>query len=167
MNEYYNLTTTQMGMWKTEQFYRGTAIANIGGTFILKEDSDIELWEKAINKFIENNESIRLRINLQDGIPFQYISEYEYKTIETINFASSAREEMDKWLSDKMRIPFDLYHSDLFEFLIIKTFDEKYGLYFKCHHLICTKQKKVHFYCLELAQRKYGNIVQNIIYLQQ
>lgn len=58
----YPLTNAQIRIWETEQFYKDTSIADIGGALFLKEKLDFDIWEQCINKLIERNDSLRIRI---------------------------------------------------------------------------------------------------------
>lgn len=136
MFEYFNLTNPQIGIWETEKFFGGTSIGNIGGTLLLKEEINIEIWQKAINKLIEVNDAIRLRINLKDGKPIQYLSNHKNKVFNIVDFAGKTKEEQDAWISEKMQTPFELLKSDLFEVFILKSWNGEQGYYFKLHHII-------------------------------
>lgn len=134
--ELYKLTQPQYGIWETESFYQGTSIGNIGGTLLLKEELNFKLWEKAINKFIELNDSCRIRIKMVDDEPFQYISDYKYIPLSLVNFNGKTKSEQDNWISEQMKIPFHLLDNDLFELFMIKANNGEHGLYLKMHHLI-------------------------------
>ncbi|MBR0599278.1 non-ribosomal peptide synthetase [Sinanaerobacter chloroacetimidivorans] len=136
MVEYLDLTQPQMRIWDTERFFQGTSISNIGGTLLLKEELDFKLWEQAINQFIESNDSIRLQIKVIGEKPVQYVSEYQKRTFGIIDFCGKTKEEQDFWLLNKMKTPFNLIDSDLFEFYLMKSWDGEQGYYVKFHHII-------------------------------
>lgn len=136
MIDYFDLTQPQMRIWETERFFQGTSINNIGGTLLLKEELDFNLWGQAINNFIECNDSVRLHIIIKDEKPVQYLSEYKRRVFKSIDFTGKTKEEQDLWINEKMKTPFDLIDSDLFEFYLIKSWDGEQGYYIKFHHII-------------------------------
>ena len=134
--KYYPLTHSQMGIWDLEQVFKGTAISNIGGTLLIEEEMDFDILERAINRFIEKNDSIRIRIKEVNCEPIQYIDDFTYKKLDTVDFTRKSKEVMDKWISNKMHQTFKLLENDLFEFVLIKSWNGQNGYYAKLHHMI-------------------------------
>ena len=66
-NKLYNLTMPQKSILLTEQYYSNTNINNICGTAIIKEKIDFKILEKAVNFFLESNDSFRLKFIKQDN----------------------------------------------------------------------------------------------------
>lgn len=134
--DFYPLTHPQKAVWFTEKLHPGTSIGNVAATLRMKGTIDFSVLEKAINLFIKNNDSMRLRIIEIDGEPKQYFSEYQYHTFETIDFSGMDINELYKWDSLQSKTPLELIDSDLFYFVLIKLSDNDNGFYVKCHHLI-------------------------------
>ncbi|MHB8072532.1 non-ribosomal peptide synthetase family protein [Desulfosporosinus fructosivorans] len=134
--KYFRFTQPQIGIWETERFFEGTSIGTIGGTLLINEDLDFELWEKAINKFLEKNDSVRLRIKVIDGQPVQYLMDYQYNKLEFVDLTGKTKDEQDSWISNKMEIPFEKADSDLFEFVMLKAWNGEHGYFIKFHHAI-------------------------------
>ena len=130
----YELTSPQKNIWLTEQYYNGTAINNICGVLVVKEILNFELFNLAINKFIENNDSFRLRFKLIDGIPYQYLSQNEFINFEFINIENT--QEADLYAENIVKIPFDFYNSRLFDFKILKFSNGFGGFIVNVHHII-------------------------------
>jgi len=136
---YYPLTSPQLSIWYTERMYPGTSISNIAGSLRIKGKVDLEILDKAINLFIKNNDGIRLRICLDDeGNPKQYVSEYEYKKIEVMDFSDldDPVKAMQEWDRQETLKPLELFDSDLYRFKIIKLSDTDAGFYILTHHII-------------------------------
>lgn len=74
--ELYDLTNPQKSIWLTEQFYRGTSINVICGTVLIDDIVNFDVLSKAINIFLKDNDSFRIKLCL-DGkrrsktIPFK------------------------------------------------------------------------------------------------
>lgn len=134
--KYYPLTYPQKAIWYTEKLYPGTSIGNIAGTLRIKENINIEVLEKAINLFIETNDSMRLRITEIDGEPKQYISKYRYRRLDFYDFSDKDINDLYKWDQIQTKTPFKLTEDDLYYFAIIKVNDNDTGFFVKCHHLI-------------------------------
>ena len=62
----YALTNPQKSIWLTGEFYKGTSIGNITGTVIVSQNIDFNAFKKAINLFIEKNDSFRLRFTVEN-----------------------------------------------------------------------------------------------------
>lgn len=125
-----------MRIWETDRFFQGTSISNIGGTLLIKEQIDFDLWGQVINTCIEQNDSIRLRLKLIDEKPVQYVSEHKNRVFKLIDFTGKTKEEQDFWMNENMRTPFDIIDSDLFEICFIKSWDGKQGSSLRIHHII-------------------------------
>lgn len=134
--EYYPLTHPQKAVWFTEKLHPGTSIGNVAGTLRIKAKVDLQILEKAINVFIEKNDSMRLHITEFEGEPKQYISDYVYCKLDIIDFSERDLNELYKWDALQTKTTFELIDSDLFYFALIKISDSDSGFYIKCHHLI-------------------------------
>ena len=74
--ELYPLTKPQLSIWNMEQFYGGS-IANITGSAIFYEDTEITALHDAINTTLAQSDALRIRIVMQDSVPMQYVDEYK------------------------------------------------------------------------------------------
>jgi len=130
----YSLTNPQKSIWLTEQFYKGTSIENITGTVIVSQKVDFKALEKAINLFVKNNDSFRLKFTVKDGIVMQYVDTFTEFNIEII----SVETDKDvKCLERKMcDIPFDTLKHFLFDFKLFKFSNGHGGFVINAHHLI-------------------------------
>jgi len=130
----YALTNPQKSIWLTEQFYKGTSIENITGTVIVSQKVDFKALEKAINLFVKNNDSFRLKFTVKDGIVMQYVDTFTEFNIELI----SVETDKDvKCLERKMcDIPFDTLEHFLFNFKLFKFSNGHGGFIINAHHLI-------------------------------
>lgn len=136
--EYYPLTHPQMSIWYTEKMFPNTSISNVAGTARIKGIVDFDLLEKAINLFIEKNDSFRIRITNKNGEEKQYINTYQYRKIDFLDFSKYEDPDiqMYKWNEEQTSTPFNLYDSDLSYFAMIKINDEESAFYAKIHHII-------------------------------
>lgn len=130
----YALTNPQKSIWLTEQFYKGTSIENITGTVIVSQKVDFKALEKAINLFVKNNDSFRLKFTVKNGIVMQYVDNFTEFNIELI----SVETDKDvKCLERKMcDTPFNTLDNFLFDFKLFKFPNGNGGFIINAHHLI-------------------------------
>jgi amino acid adenylation domain-containing protein len=138
--DFYPLTSPQFSIWYTEKMYAGTSISNISGTIRIKEDNiNYGFLEKALKLYIKNNESIRLRICVdENGEPRQYAYPYEDKPVDFIDFSKyeDPISAMYEWNANEAKKPLRLLDSDLYRFVILKISDKEGGIYSNFHHII-------------------------------
>ena len=77
MDKLYGLTNPQKNIWNTEKFFEGTTINNVCSLITLHEKVDPKLLVETINNIVKNNDSIRIQIKKENGVPLQYISEFK------------------------------------------------------------------------------------------
>lgn len=128
--ELYPLTKPQKSIWNMEQYFGGS-IANITGSAIFTEAVNIPALQAALNRTVEQSDSLRIRIKTQNGIPMQYIGAYESFELETIAFGTE--KEFAEWISILAKTPFDL-NSDLYKIFIISV-NGNLGFVLHLHHL--------------------------------
>ncbi|MGN0376829.1 MAG: amino acid adenylation domain-containing protein [Suilimivivens sp.] len=131
--ESYNLTTPQKNIWHLQQFYEGTAIANICGTVFYHEEHDIQLLQKAINQVIKNQAALRLRFIKLNGDIKQYVEEYSYINIPIHKF--SDEQEFKSYAEKCASDPIGLLNHDMYRFEIVYV-GEKQGVLAVLSHLI-------------------------------
>ena len=73
----YSLTNPQKSIWQTGEFYKGTSIENISGRATILEKVDFKKFEKAINLFIQKNDSFRLKFVIDNTQVKQYVEDYQ------------------------------------------------------------------------------------------
>jgi amino acid adenylation domain-containing protein/thioester reductase-like protein/non-ribosomal peptide synthase protein (TIGR01720 family) len=124
-------------IWLTEESIPNTSISNNAGTVRFVHKFDRKIFEKALNRFIEKTESIRIRITHGDNNePQQYIAEYQYYNLDILNFKNRSREEFYQWEIDTTLIPLKLYDAPLFYFALVELPGNEYAFYTKAHHII-------------------------------
>lgn len=73
---YYELTNPQKSIWYTENFFDNTSISNICGVLKINQTVEFDILEKALNIFIEKNDSFRIRISVKNDLPVQYVENF-------------------------------------------------------------------------------------------
>ena len=136
MKELYQLTHSQKNIWYTEKTHPGTSIGNVAGTLRIKDNVDFVALGKAINKFVEQNDGMRLQVLEKEGVPYQYVKDYEEFKVDFVDFSDKSIEELYKFEEEQTRGEFRLLDAPLFDFKMIKLSNDDGGFYLKNHHLI-------------------------------
>lgn len=130
----YNLTNPQKSIWLTEQFYKNTPIENITGCVTVLEKLDLKALQKAINLFVEKNDSFRLKFILKGDDVFQYLSSFSEFEIE--NILVKTNHDVKKLENQMSNTVFEVLDNLLFSFKTF-TFPDGHGGYIlTAHHLI-------------------------------
>lgn len=132
----YPLTHPQSRIWHVEQSHPGTSMWNNAGTLKIRGRLDFDLLDKAIQLFLEANESLRLRICLVDGQPMQYVAAHRPVHIDRLDFSSTGVKGLYEWDVRQTQAPMSLIDSPLYYFALAKTAPDEGYLYAKMHHII-------------------------------
>ena len=68
MKNSYDLTAPQNSIWLTEQFYNNTNINNICASVTILKKVDFSKLNKAINIFVENSDSFRIKLYIDNTV---------------------------------------------------------------------------------------------------
>lgn len=132
----YVLTHAQQRIWYTEKLHPGTGMWNNAGTLKIRGKLDFTLLEYAVNVFLRDNESARFRIGVKDGVPYQYIKDYEYYKVDFIDFTERDKKTLYEWDGIQTQTPMPLIDSRLYYFAMMKLNENEGWLYVKFHHII-------------------------------
>ena len=133
-NELLELTGPQKSIYFTEQFFSDTSINNICGTLYIKERVDFKLLEKALNIFIQNNDSFNFKFKLDDGVMKQYLSHFVEFSPPLIDINNN--NDLNKLQKELNDLPFNLYDSLLYRISLFRLPDNTGGFTICVHHLI-------------------------------
>ncbi len=130
----YELTIPQDSIWMSEKYLGANGLSNVGGSLIYHEKVDFDLLRKAIYTFVQNNEAVRTAITFQDGVPFQYIKDFEEFNIPIIEVEN---DEALKTVCEKLvHQPFNIANSFLSAFHMLRFPDGTGGFYGAFHHVV-------------------------------
>lgn len=132
----YPLTHPQSRIWHVEQSHPGTSMWNNAGTLKIHGVLDFDLLDRAVQLFLEENESLRLRITLKDGEPVQYVAPYRPVHIDRLDFSDSGVKGLYAWDERQTRAPMPLVDSPLYYFALARIAPGEGCLYAKMHHII-------------------------------
>lgn len=109
---------------------------NNAGTLKIKGKLDFGLLDQAIQEFLKQNDSARLRIALIDDEPMQYVASYRPVHIDQLDFTESGVSGLYEWDTRQTQSPMPLIDSPLYYFALAKTAPDEGYVYAKMHHII-------------------------------
>lgn len=136
MADQHSLTHPQSRVWHVEQSHPGTSMWNNAGTLKIHGALDFDLLDRAVQMFLEANESLRLRIRLVDGEPVQYVAPYRPVHIDRLDFCDTGVKGLYEWDVRQTQAPMPLIESPLYYFALAKTAPNEGCLYAKMHHIV-------------------------------
>ena len=127
----HQLTKPQKLIYDMEK-YAGGSIATVCGSIVVEGNKEISEIINAINEIFRINDALRIRITESDGVPYQYVTEYQKQDINVLRFENKA--ELDSYAKKYAKEPMDFYGS----LCDIKTImlNDGYGILVKLHHII-------------------------------
>ncbi|MCU0289168.1 MAG: condensation domain-containing protein, partial [Acidobacteria bacterium] len=140
-NSYYPLSHAQKRIYYMDKRYVGAPVANLGTVFRYAQVLDMNLLEIAINKVIEKNDALRLRIieSPFEKEPIQYVVPFERQAIEFIDFSRNGNDNerrVQECVNALSAAPFDTLNGPLYYFAMLKFNEKETGFYLKNHHII-------------------------------
>ena len=133
-NKMYELTAPQKSIWLTEQYFQNTSINNICGSVLMKQDVDLNILNKAINVFVENNDSFKLRFHQSGANLLQYFTNDEEINFERLDIKEE--NEIEIFAKKIVAIKFNLFDSRVFDFKLFKLSSGFGGFIVNVHHII-------------------------------
>lgn len=133
-NKMYELTAPQKSIWLTEQYFQNTTINNICGSLIIKEDTDLSILNKAINIFVRNNDSFKLRFRQNGSNLEQYFSKDEDFDFEILNITEE--KQIEVFAKKIVDTKFSIIDSRVFDFKLFKLSSGFGGFIVNVHHII-------------------------------
>jgi amino acid adenylation domain-containing protein len=133
----YSLTHAQKRIWYAEKLFRDAALGNIVATYKFPCTIDVHLLEQAVNYFVKENDSCRIRIIEKETGPVQYVERYRKFHIDFIDFHSKGgQEEFNKWTKKITSTTLYKENSQLYYFASFVYPTGEYGLLLGFHHSI-------------------------------
>ncbi len=132
----FELTSPQKNIYMREQFYNGTPINNLSFTFYMKKDFDADICVKVLNKIVEENDGLRVKIKSTENGVFQYVEDFIYEDFPIKICKDKSIDDLKIEMQDDAKIPFIFQNSKLYKFVIYKLNNDETAIYIKIHHII-------------------------------
>lgn len=155
--KFYNLTNPQKNIWNMEQYYKGTAVNNIGGTVHLKTQLDFSALSKAVSNVILAHDNFHIKLTKDGNNIKQIFVSLENYFVEIIDLNDMAELLL---IEEKMcQSTFSMENSNLFCVKIFRLPDGTGGVISVMHHII-SDSWTVGLFCKEIVQ-EYTNLIKN------
>ena len=132
--EMYELTNPQKSIWLTEQYFQNTTINNICGSLIIEQETNLKILNEAINIFIRNNDSFKLRFKQIGSELKQYFAPDEFFSFEILDI--SQENQIEICAKKMVDTKFNIADSRVFDFKLFKLSSGFGGFIVNVHHII-------------------------------
>ena len=133
----YGLTSSQVVLLWAQFFSvepKKVREVNILGFYVYIKRGNPQAMEKAYNKLLETNDSLRLRFVKTGVFKFQqYIEDVAYRKLKTVQVADKAG--FDRYVSEKFTSPTTIVDTDMTYAECISVGNEGCAIAFRIHHL--------------------------------
>jgi len=136
MENKYSLTFPQKNIWLVEKFFGKSPINTIVGIFNVNKEFDKDICEKAVNKMVEVNDALRIKVIEENDEAVQYVDNYAYFSVDFFDVTDKTPEERKELENELTTLPFEVVNSPLYYFAIVKIGEDKGYIFVKLHHLV-------------------------------
>ena len=157
MDKLYELTNPQKSIYLTEQYFQNTTINNICGSVVIRQNVNLKLLNTAINYFIKNNDSFKLRLKQVDSEVFQYFAQDQEYNFEKIDIQEES--QIESFAKKEVNTKFDLFSSCLFNFKLFKLNSGFGGFIINAHHIV-SDAATLSMLAVEIVQN-YSKLLKN------
>jgi amino acid adenylation domain-containing protein len=134
------LSYAQQRLWFIEQLEPGNAAYNCPAAVEVEGELNVETLERVINEIVRRHETLRTRIETEEGMPVQVIEAWEPRRLEAQDLTCLAHGEREAKVEELMRaearIGFDLRRGPLLRVKVLMLEAERYIVLFTMHHIV-------------------------------
>jgi amino acid adenylation domain-containing protein len=130
-----NLTGTQLLIWLSQQLHPNSPLYNNASNVEIPTEIQLEYFQTAFQALINASDALRTVFVEVDGYPQRHVIPELSYTIECLDFSHASTAELQTWLHQHNRKPFDLAER-LFDCVLIKTSEQAFVWYLKIHQII-------------------------------
>jgi len=136
--KHYPLSSSQREIWFDQILHPDVPLYNIGGYMRIDGPIEPEVFEKALNQVIEENDALRILLIKEKTLPTQVFAENVHIKLDFHDFSNQEHAERQalEWMQCEFVKPFSLYKSLLYQFALCKVSANCYYWFKKYHHLI-------------------------------
>lgn len=111
---------------------------NIGGLIWIKGEVDLVLLEEAIQLFIQAHEGLRAQIIEREDSIFQYFEAFRRRELRILDFSGhqDPKAAANNWAKAEFGKSFSLQEQPLYDFAIVKVYEQLNAYFVKFHHLV-------------------------------
>lgn len=130
----HKLTIPQENIYLIERTNNNTNMNNIFGVFKICKKLDIEILKVVMNKIIENNDALRIKVIENNNVPEQFIDDFKYEDIPVYILEDEDESEVNRIIRKIADKRLEMINSKLYDIRIIQN---KLATYVcvKIHHI--------------------------------
>ena len=132
----YNLSLTQDVAYMQCQYSLYKRVINILSSITIDEEVDFEIMEQAFRLLVERNDCLRIRFFRKNGKLMQYFSDCVKNSKKVPVLSFETKEQQDAFLDKVRKKTIDYMHGVVIEPYFIRTYDNRYMVFFKVCHLV-------------------------------
>lgn len=130
----HKLTIPQENIYLVESSNNNTNMNNIFGVFKICKKLDIEILKVVMNKIIENNDALRIKIIENNNVPEQYVDDFKYEDIPVYILEEEDEIEVNRIIRKIADKRLEMINSKLYDIRIIQNKIATY-VCVKIHHI--------------------------------
>ena len=132
----YNLSLSQDVAHMQCQYSLYKRVINILSSITIDEEVDFQLMDQAFKLLVERNDCLRIRFFKKRGNLMQYFasSGKNVKKVPVLSFET--KEQQDAFVDKVRKKAIDYMHGVVVEPYFIRTYDNRYMIFFKICHLV-------------------------------
>ncbi len=134
MEKEYELTNPQKSIYLMEKYFQNTTINNICASIYIKQNVDLKLLNTAINYFIQNNDSFKIRFKQVNSELVQYFVPDNFYEFEILDIEDESQINMAA--KKEVNTKIEILDSRLFNFKLFKLNSGFGGFIVNIHHMI-------------------------------
>lgn len=132
------LSPNQKVIWFDQMVYPGIPLYNIGGYVSIKGNIDPVIFDLAVNRVINTNDALRIKIHEINGEPYQeFAAELSYRCpSRDFSGEKEPHKSCMNWMQEEFEKPIAINDFPLFRFFLVKEQDGQFYWFAKWHHII-------------------------------
>lgn len=133
----YGLSFAQNRLWFLEQYEKDSTIYHMPGILLIRGELNIPVLNRAIEKIIRRQDSLRTNIVTVNNEVIQRVSDkvqWHLKLVDISNDESAGN--IEELIKKELNTCFDLESESLFRTVLYKTANDEYVLFVNMHHII-------------------------------
>ncbi|MGH3853382.1 MAG: amino acid adenylation domain-containing protein, partial [Pseudonocardiaceae bacterium] len=131
------LTSAQTGIWLAQRFTIGRLDYSIAQYVEITGPLDPALLVRAAEEAFTESDTLRARIVVTDGAPYQSIDDTASFVMPRIDFSGrpDGREAARRWMADELEVPLAPEDGRLYSFALLTISANTHFWYLRCHHI--------------------------------
>ncbi|QOW46178.1 MULTISPECIES: condensation domain-containing protein [Acinetobacter] len=127
------LTRAQHSMWKGHH-YHGSYPFHTAEWLVIEGPLDREIFHQAIASTFKEAKALHWRALDIDGKAYR-VDDVAVRAAQFIDLSHLDEQAVLAWADQAVEPPFDLSTGHLYDYIFVHLDDEKYGLFFRAHHV--------------------------------